>query len=129
MAKGGLGNIFDIFFGDVVSEIAAQLTRIEQKLDGLVRGTKETDMAEKEQLDELLARVSENRDVIGSVKVAFEGQAEQLRGLTEQLRVAIEAGGADVSDEIKAAAEALAAQTEELRASIPLTIQAIKENT
>jgi hypothetical protein len=129
MAKGGLGNIFDIFFGDVLTEVAAQLTRIEQKLDGLARAKKETDMAEKEQLDALLERVRANGDVIGSVKVAFEGQAEQLRGLAEQLRVAVEAGGADVSDEIKAAAEALAAQTEELRASIPLTIAAIQENT
>jgi hypothetical protein len=126
MAKGGLGSIFDILFGDEITQLSAQLTRIEQKVDGLVRGTKETDMAEKEQLDALLARVRENGDVIGSVKVAFEGQAEQMRVLVEQLKTAV---AEDNTDGIKAAAEALAAQTEELRASIPETIVAIQENT
>ena len=125
MAKG-LGGIFDIIFGD---ELSAQLTRIEQKLDKLMRGQKESDMAEREQLDALMERVRGNADVIGSVKLAFEGQAEQLRGLAEQLTAAIAAGGEDVSEEIKAAAEALAEQTEALRASIPETIVAIRENT
>jgi hypothetical protein len=126
MAKGGLGGIFDIFFGDEVSGIPAQLTRIEQKIDRLVRETKESDMAEKEELAALLERVRANGDVIGSVKVAFEGQAEQMRVLVEELKAAVES---DSSEDIKAAAEALAAQTEELRASIPATVAAIQENT
>ena len=123
MAKGGLGGIFDIIFGD---ELSAQLTRIEQKLDKLVRDNKESDMSEREQLDALMEKVRGNADVIGSVKDAFEGQAEQMRVLVEELKAAV---AEDNSDAIKAAAEALAAQTEELRASIPETIVAIRENT
>jgi chromosome segregation ATPase len=111
--------------------LASQLNNIEKKIDQLVAGQargKELIMAEMEEITNLTAKVEANRSAIDSAKIGFDGMAKMISDLTTKLQDAIAAGGTDVSPQIKAAADALEAQTEALTAAIPKLATAVGKN-
>jgi methyl-accepting chemotaxis protein len=120
-----------LWFSDQeIKDLNATLKRIEDKIDQLILSASqelERDMAEKDEIANLVAQVQANKSASDSAKLAFDGFVQQVSELTQQLQDAV-ANNTDVSPDIKAAADALAANTEELRAAIPTVVQAIQAN-
>ena len=115
--------------------IERRLGSIEYKLDYLIRDAnkfwtdeRESDMAEADEIRNLIEQVQANTDASDAARVALEGYLAQVTDLTTRLEQAI-ANGGDVSPDIKAAADAIRANTEMLRASIPQVAEAVAENT
>jgi hypothetical protein len=108
----------------ICQKVDALMTRVEILSDQ----ERERDMAEQEELANLIARVEENSDAVDSAKMALEGYLTQVATLTAQLEAAI-ANGGDVSPDIKAAADAIRLNTEQLRAAIPQVAEAVAEGT
>lgn len=110
--------------------ITAQLTRIEAKIDQLILGQqqgKELIMSEQDEIANLVEQIKESADIAESVRVGFQGMLEQQAKLNQQLQDAIAANASDVSPQIKAAADAVAQNNANLKASIPLMVQAVEE--
>jgi hypothetical protein len=107
----------------------AQLKRIESKIDKLILSAGqelERDMAERDEIDNLMAKVQQNTDAVQSAQTAMQGFVEITQKLTDELNNAV---AEDNSAAIKAAADALSANNDQLLAAIPPMAQAIKANT
>lgn len=107
----------------------AQLKRIESKIDRLILSAGqelERDMAEKDEINNLMAKVQQNTDAVQSAQTAMQGFVEITQKLTDELNNAV---AEDNSAAIKAAADALSANNDQLLAAIPPMAQAIKANT
>jgi predicted nucleic acid-binding Zn-ribbon protein len=112
--------------------IAAQLTRMERKLDQLLTGQargKELIMAEQEEIANLVQQVTANRDAVAAATQAMNGLVQSQADLSQQLAEAIAAAGSDVSPEIRAAADELQANTDALSAAVPQLAKAIVAGT
>jgi hypothetical protein len=112
--------------------IASQLARMERKIDQLLTGQargKELIMAEAEEIANLVTQVQANKDVTASATLALQGLLDRVSSLDQQLADAIANAGSDVSPEIRAAADALAANTAALQDAVPHISAAIKANT
>lgn len=114
-----------------LDDIETYLIRIEQKLDQVLSNQtsgKEMIMAEREEIQNLVNQVRNNRDVAQSATTALQGLVESVARGQQELTDAI-AANTDVSPDIKAAADELKADTDALRAAVPQLANAIKENT
>jgi hypothetical protein len=77
----------------------------------------------------LVQQVQANKDVTASATLALQGLLDRVSSLDQQLADAIANAGSDVSPEIRAAADALAANTAALQDAVPHISAAIKANT
>lgn len=112
--------------------IEAQLNRIANKLDSILEAqqvAKEMNMAEAQEIQNLVAQVQANKDVVQSATIALKGLLDRVADLNQQLQEAIANAGSDVSPEIRAAAEELAANTAALADAVPHIAHAVKDNT
>jgi hypothetical protein len=112
-----------------LTALNAQLKRIESKIDKLILSAGqelERDMAERDEIDNLMAKVQQNTDAVQSAQTAMQGFVEITQKLTDELNSAV---AEDNSAAIKAAADALSANNDQLLAAIPPMAQAIKANT
>jgi ABC-type transporter Mla subunit MlaD len=112
-----------------------KLDSIEKKLDAVTvqaakfwKESKERDMAETEEIANLVQQVQSNKDAVQSATTALAGYVAAVRDLSDQLAQAI-ANSTDVSPAIKAAADEIKANTDALQAAIPQVAQAIVKNT
>jgi chromosome segregation ATPase len=115
-----------------IEDIDTRLTRIEKKIDVLLaseRRQEERAMAEQEEIANLIEQVEANKDVVQSAVIAIQGLIDRVAQIGQELQDAINAGGSDVSPEIKEAAEKLKANTDALREAIPDLAGAVKANT
>jgi Mg2+ and Co2+ transporter CorA len=113
-------------------ELNATLKRLEGKVDRLLlSGSKlqEMQMAEAEEIANLVQQVTANRDAVAAATQAMNGLVRSQADLSAQLEEAIAAAGSDVSPEIRAAADELQANTEALQAAVPQLAQAIVAGT
>ena len=118
-----------IITDDELMALNAQLKRIESKIDKLILSAGqelERDMAEQDEINNLMAKVQQNTDAVQSAQTAMQGFVEITQKLTDELNAAV---AQDNSAAIKAAADALAANNDQLLAAIPPMAQAIKANT
>ena len=119
-----------IFWADQeMKDFSARLKRIEDKIDTLILSTGkelERDMAELEEISNLQSVVQRNTDAVASAQAALQGFVEITQKLTDQLNAAV---AADNSAAIKAAADALSANNDQLLAAIPPMAQAVAANT
>ena len=118
-----------IITDDELMALNAQLKRIESKIDKLILSAGqelERDMAEQDEINNLMAKVQANTDAVQSAQTAMQGFVEITQKLTDELNAAV---AQDNSAAIKAAADALAANNDQLLAAIPPMAQAIKANT
>jgi hypothetical protein len=116
--------------GDEESKaLNAQLKRIESKIDRLILSAGqelERDMAEQDEINNLMSKVQANTDAVQAAQVAMKGFVDITQKLTDELNTAI---SQDNSAAIKAAADALSTNNDQLLAAIPPMAQAIKANT
>lgn len=132
MAKTPRGPLWDWVGLDPILEA---LNRIEDKLDAIAGGardfwqeSKERDMAEKDEIDNLVQRVSANRDAVQAAQLAMSGMLDRIAAQGKELADAI-AAASDVSPQIRQAADDLAANTAALQDAVPHIAQAIVQGT
>jgi chromosome segregation ATPase len=114
-----------------LDELGTRLATIEQKLEQVLSNQtagKEMIMAEKEEIENLVTQVRQNRDVVSSATTALQGLVAAVAQGQQELAQAI-ANNTDVSPDIRAAADELKADTDALKAAVPALAEAVKENT
>jgi hypothetical protein len=112
-----------------IKNLDVRLKRIEDKLTRLILSATKMEvfaMAEADEIANLQTVVNRNTDVVKSAQAALQGFVDMTQKLTEQLNAAI---AADNSVAIRAAADALAANNDQLQAAIPPLAQAVAANT
>jgi chromosome segregation ATPase len=114
-----------------LDELGTRLATIEQKLEQVLSNQtagKEMIMAEKEEIENLVTQVRQNRDVVSSATTALQGLVAAVAQGQQELANAI-ANNTDVSPDIRAAADELKADTDALKAAVPALASAVTENT
>jgi chromosome segregation ATPase len=114
-----------------LDQLEAKLDQIVDKLDNILQAqqaAKETDMAEAQEIANLVQQVTANRDAVQAGTTAMQGLVQTVADLQTELQSAI-ANSTDVSPEIKAAADDLMANTQALQQAIPQLARAIVAGT
>ncbi len=112
--------------------VTAQLNRIEVKVNQLLAGQqagKALIMSEKDEIANLVAQVSANKDAALAATQAMTGMLQRIADQGKELQDAIASGGTDVSADIKAAADDLQASTAALQDAVPHIAHAIVQGT
>jgi hypothetical protein len=112
-----------------IKNLDVRLKRIEDKLTRLILSATKMEvfaMAEADEIANLQNVVNRNTDVVKSAQAALQGFVDMTQKLTDELNAAI---AADNSVAIRAAADALAANNDQLQAAIPPIAQAVAANT
>ncbi len=108
--------------------LCQKVDALTNKVDTLGEQERERDMAEQEEITNLIQQVTANRDAVEATKMALTGLVDMVEDGQRKLEEAL-ANSSDVSPAIKQAADELAANTEALRAAIPPLAQAVGDNT